>query len=113
MHELSLATALVEQLQEIMAREGVQELVSVTVAMGVLSGVEREALEFCFPLVVEATPLKGAILKIVETPLCFRCPRCLREWQAEKVDFAPCGGCGSAPEIIDGRDLVIRSLEVT
>ena len=113
MHELSMAMAMVEQIQEIMAQEGAQQLVSVTVVMGALSGVEREAFEFCFPLAVEGTPLAGAELRIEEVPLRLRCLACEKESQPEEIAFVCCAECGSGRvEIIEGRDLVLRSLEV-
>ena len=113
MHELSLTTALVEQIQAILAREPPCQLVSVTVAVGALSGVDRDALAFCFPLVVEDTPLCGALLHLEEVPLRLRCRACEQESQPEEMALIRCGACGSGlVDIVAGHDLVMQSLEV-
>ncbi|MBF0137092.1 MAG: hydrogenase maturation nickel metallochaperone HypA [Magnetococcus sp. DMHC-1] len=113
MHELSLATALVEQIREIMAREKAEKLLSVTVAMGALSGVEREAFGFCFPLVIEGSSLAGAELRIEEVPIRLHCLECGQESQPAEVYLLSCSVCASSRvEILAGRDFVIRSLEV-
>ena len=112
MHELSLATALVSQVQDIMVKENLRELVSITVAMGALSGVEREAFEFCFPLVVEGTSLVGTKLKITEIPVKLFCQMCKKRSQPEEIYMIRCEKCDSSDvEIIDGRDFIIQSLE--
>ncbi|MBF0154275.1 MAG: hydrogenase maturation nickel metallochaperone HypA [Magnetococcales bacterium] len=113
MHELSLAMAMVEQLQEILAREQVHKLLSVTVAVGALSGVDRGAFAFSFPLVVEGTPLAGVRLLIEETPLRLRCQECGEVSQPEEICLLHCAACASGRvEILSGQDFVIRSLEV-
>ncbi|MBF0176696.1 MAG: hydrogenase maturation nickel metallochaperone HypA [Magnetococcales bacterium] len=113
MHELSLATAMVDQVQEIMAREKVRKLVSITVAIGALSGVERESFRFCYPLAIEGTPLDGAELHVEEVPLRLLCLDCGQESQPEEIYLLHCAVCRSGRvEILSGQDFVIRSLEV-
>ena len=62
MHELGMATALVEQVEEIARREGAARIVRIELVVGDLSGVDREALEFAFPFAAERTAAEGAIL---------------------------------------------------
>ena len=55
MHEMSLAQALVDQVTELAEKDGCQKILSVDVSIGALSGVMRESLEFCFPVVARGT----------------------------------------------------------
>jgi hydrogenase nickel incorporation protein HypA/HybF len=64
MHELGMATALVEQVEEIARREGAARIVRIELVVGDLSGVDREALEFVFPFAAERTAAEGATLAI-------------------------------------------------
>ena len=79
MHELGMATALVEQVEEIARKEGAARVVRIELVVGDESGVDREALEFVFPLAAERTAAEGATLAI---------------------------------EIVPGRDLLVRAMEV-
>jgi hydrogenase nickel incorporation protein HypA/HybF len=82
------------------------------VAIGALSGVEREPFEFCFPLAARGTPLEGARLEIEEVPVTVRCTTCQKDSHPE-FGLIACALCGSSEvEITAGRDFIIRSLEV-
>lgn len=68
MHELGMATALVEQVEEVARREGAARIVRIELVVGDLSGVDREALEFVFPFAAERTVAEGATLAIEVVP---------------------------------------------
>ena len=74
MHELSMALALVEQVRNIARRESAACVRSVTVRVGSLSGVDPEALAFCFPLAAKDTPAETARLILLEEPSHWRVP---------------------------------------
>jgi hydrogenase nickel incorporation protein HypA/HybF len=112
MHELSLAQALVEQVEAIRLREKADAVAAVTVNIGALSGVDRESFEFAFPLAVEGTPIAGTTLYIEETPLTVTCSDCGRESRPD-VTNPHCAACGSArTRITAGRDFLIRAVEL-
>lgn len=112
MHELSLAMSLVDEVEEILRKEGAAKVLSVSVSIGTLSGVEREPFEFCFPLAIENTALAGATLEITEVAAEIKCRECDTFTEPE-VPFFICGKCGSSQvEIIKGREFMITSLEV-
>jgi hydrogenase nickel incorporation protein HypA/HybF len=113
MHELSLAQALAEQVEQIRTREHAASVVSITVEIGALSGVAREPFEFAFPLAVEGTPLAGATLKIEETPAEVTCDACGERSHPGLTDMR-CMECGDQRvRITAGRDLLIRSVELS
>lgn len=112
MHELSLAAAMVQQVQAIMAEEGVQTVTSISIAIGALSGVEPDSLAFCFPLLTEQTALKGAKLCMDIIPVRVRCHACDEE-SCPALYVMICGHCGTnRVEVVAGREFNIVSLEV-
>ncbi len=112
MHELSLAQALIGEIERIKAKEKAAEVLSVTVRLGALSGVDRASFEFVFPLAVEGTSLEGLNLVIRETPALIGCEDCGKETQPE-LAFFRCAACGSARvKITGGREFLIESMEV-
>ena len=112
MHELSIAQAIVEQAAQVAAREGAQRIVSIAVVVGALSGVDADALSFAFPLAAEGTAAHGATLTIEPVPVRLRCKACGGEAEAE-FPFGACQACGAAEtEVVAGRELNIKSVEV-
>ena len=112
MHELSVAISLIEQLEQVARREGARKITAVHLAIGALSGVEREPLEFCFPMAAEGTLAEGARLEIDDVPVALRCRACGAEATAGDLPLA-CPRCGEpAIEITGGRELQVRSMEV-
>lgn len=112
MHEMSLVESVRELIEEAAVREGFARAKSVRVEIGQLSGVEREAFEFCFDLAMRGGIADGAQLEIVATPGRGRCPACGRE-SALAVIYDPCEHCGAVPlEVTDGSAMRIIDLEV-
>lgn len=64
MHEVSIAQALVAQVQDTAAREGLASVRRVGVCVGPHSGVCPEALTFAFEILREGTLLGGACLDV-------------------------------------------------
>lgn len=112
MHEMSLVEGVRELIEEAAAREGFVRVKQVRVEIGQLSGVEREAFEFCFDLAMRGGVTDGARLEVLATPGRGRCPACGRE-TALAVVYDPCEHCGAAPvAVIDGTAMRVIDLEV-
>ena len=112
MHELSLAQALVDQVDDVLEGEGGGKVASVTVEIGAMSGVERDAFEFAFPLATEGTAMDGAKLIVCEVPLRIKCRSCGKE-SSPTPPMLLCSHCQSLDyEVLDGRDFLLKSLEV-
>lgn len=112
MHELSIADALVRQVEGIAAREGATKALSITVEVGARSGVDPDALSAAFPFVAENSPVTDkAILQIVANPATVICGDC--GTQQEESAATACGKCGSANLAFSGgQDLTLRSVEL-
>jgi len=112
MHELSIAQALISQVQKIAATEGTTRVTSVTVTVGTLSGVDPEALRFAFPLAAEGTVAQSAKLVVEQVEAVITCHKC-DETTSPKYPFLACLKCGSTDvELIAGRELQLKSIEV-
>ena len=115
MHELSIAHGLVNAACEALSRcepapAGVR---SVLIRIGALSGVVPTALEFCYGLTVEGTPLAGSRLVVEEQPVVVFCPSCLENRALEDPSRFRCPICNtSTPRLVQGRELELISMEL-
>lgn len=112
MHELSIACSLVNAATLHAKAHHATRVVKVDVVLGALSGVEMDALMFCFPAVTRGTMCDGAALNVKIVPATGRCPICLTTFKVS--DFmAPCPDCGTWPiGIQGGREMSLRAVEV-
>ena len=113
MHELSIAMAMIEQVEDILRKEGATGAAQVTAQIGELSGIEREALEFAFSVAREGTMAANAALVIEPVKAAVLCGDCGKESDPE-VPVMECRLCGSLNvRVIRGRDLVLKRIEAT
>ena len=112
MHEMSLAQALVDQVTELAEKDGCHKVLSVDVSIGALSGVMRDSLEFCFPVVARGTLLEGTKLNVTEVPLKAECRDCRQITNPEPFEVT-CSHCGSMNlMVLEGKEFKLVSLEV-
>ena len=112
MHELSIAQSIVDSALEHAARHAGRRVTRIGVRVGEISGVNAEALEFCFALTARDTAAEGAALDVQRVPISQRCDRCEREFQP--IDFDPaCPICGSVhTRMVEGDELALAYLEL-
>ncbi|MEU3059509.1 hydrogenase maturation nickel metallochaperone HypA [Streptomyces subrutilus] len=112
MHEMSIAMAVVGQVEEAAGAAGATAVTTVRVQVGELAGVVPDALAFCFELACAGTVLEGAEL-IAETVVArARCGSCTTEWPVGMPPELCCAGCGSAADVdlLSGRELQIAAV---
>jgi hydrogenase nickel incorporation protein HypA/HybF len=108
MHELAITRSVVDT---VLRHTGTQRVTVVRLQVGRLTGVVPEAMEFCFELATEGTPLHGATLQIERPPGRAHCRSC--EDDFDLPDLIPLCPCGSADvEIVNGRQLQVTSVDV-
>lgn len=113
MHELSIAQALVEQVDEALSRAGGGRALRVTVKVGALSGVDGDALDMAFPVAAEQTACAGAELLIELIPAAAHCGDCGRDCEPP-FPFLACEHCGSQNVAVTaGRELTLSSIEIS
>ncbi|MFI5671424.1 hydrogenase maturation nickel metallochaperone HypA [Streptomyces sp. NPDC051704] len=112
MHEMSIAMAVVGQVEEAAEAGGATAVTSVRLQVGELAGVVPDALAFCFELACAGTLLEGA--ELVTEPVAARahCRSCTGDWAVGMPPRLVCPGCGQAAdvELLTGRELQILSV---
>jgi hydrogenase nickel incorporation protein HypA/HybF len=111
MHELAIATRIVETVSEVVAGSDVAAVDAVSVRVGRLSTVVPDALRFAWSEVIEETALAGAALQIEEVEPAIACAHCQATFTLPGVRLI-CPGCGQpAQQLIQGQELDILSIE--
>ena len=112
-HELSIASRVVELVGEEVRAAGGGRVAAVTLKIGALSCVHEDALRFSFNLVREGTPLADAELRIVTVPVVIWCAACGREVALTGIQKFACPDCGTlSGDIRAGRELDLESIEL-
>ena len=113
MHELSIATNIVEAVTDHLREAGGGEVAAVTLRIGRLSCVHADALRFCFELVREGTPLAAAELRVIDVAVAVWCPSCRAEVELPGIQSLACPACGTTSgDIRRGRELDLESIEL-
>ncbi|MFZ3200987.1 MAG: hydrogenase maturation nickel metallochaperone HypA [Candidatus Acidiferrales bacterium] len=112
MHEIGIATAIVDAVHAESARVGGLAPVSVGVRIGEFAAVDPEALRFAFEVITRGTDLQSLSLKIEICPYRRRCAACARVFEVND-GVLECPHCG-APEsrCAGGDELELAYLEV-
>ncbi|MBA7558900.1 Hydrogenase maturation factor HybF [subsurface metagenome] len=111
MHELSIATELIDVVISHLDQYPDARVTSITLSVGVYSGVDPDALRFAFPVVAESTLLENAELIINSLPVTMKCDDCGEE--TASIDNIVCPKCRSVNiRIVKGTELEITSFEI-
>ncbi|MGW2491989.1 hydrogenase maturation nickel metallochaperone HypA [Streptomyces sp. NPDC001606] len=111
MHELSIATAIVERAEEIARADGSDRVSSVTVRVGELAGVVPDALHFAFEVARDGTALAGACLVVEQVTALAWCGGCTEEFPVGMPPFFWCPRCDRpSQELRRGRELEITEV---
>ena len=112
MHEMSLAEGVLQVIEDSARQNGFTQVKTVWLEIGELSGVEVEAMRFCFDAVVKGTLAEGARLEIVATEGQGRCLTCGQTVHIQ-LRYDPCPLCGGYPvEPVGGLEMKVKELEV-
>lgn len=111
MHELSLATGVVEVLDEEARRHGIQRIQRVRIQIGALRAVVPELLRTAFEVAARGSLAEGAAMELETTPGSARCQKCGRRFELEDLLlFCPhCGAVGG--EVLSGMELNLLEFE--
>jgi hydrogenase nickel incorporation protein HypA/HybF len=112
MHEMSLCEGVLQILEDEAQRQHFSKVKAVWLEIGTMSGVEIEAMRFCFDVIVRNTLADGATLNIIEIPAEAWCVDCAQTISIQqRYDACPhCGGYSL--QVIRGEAMRIKELEV-
>jgi hydrogenase nickel incorporation protein HypA/HybF len=119
MHELSIVAGIVESVLDFVAARQIRQVLGVRLAVGELTHLESDQLQFCYKAMIEQTPIKGSTLEIEAVSAAVNCPYCSYEgapkyWE-EALSMAPvptlqCPQCGKAAEATQGHECAIKTI---
>ena len=113
MHELSIATSIVESVSESAAAYPGARVLEVRLRVGALASVVEDSLQFCWTIVTEDTPLAGSKLVVHTLPVVVHCSACSADCEISGVQNFHCPRCGQiAADFRQGRELEIESIEI-
>ncbi len=111
-HELALADALIKTAVKELQSMKESRIISITVEVGKLSGVNIDSLSFCIPIVARGTPAEGCEIKFEEIEARVLCEDCKEEYHLEEY-FLPCPKCGSFNrKFLSGKEFTLKNMEV-
>ena len=112
MHELSIASAILDAVRTEAEKRPDAHVTKVGVRIGALSGVEPEALSFGFTVLVKGTDLDPLALEIESVPRRQRCSDC--DFTFEVAEYSlECPRCGQAEtQFAGGDELDLAYLEL-
>jgi hydrogenase nickel incorporation protein HypA/HybF len=113
MHELSIASSIVETVTESAAAYPGARVKEVRLRVGALASIVEDSLQFCWGLATEDSPLAGAALVINVLPVIVHCDACDLDSELDGVQSFRCQRCGEiAADLRQGRELEIESIEL-
>jgi hydrogenase nickel incorporation protein HypA/HybF len=114
MHELGIATAALEQALAQARLAGAQQVLRISLRVGVLSGVNADALQFAFEAILPGTAADGAVIEIESVTAVAHCAGCGRDFIADPDDLGTCPCCAQpSTDFKQGRELELTRLEVS
>ena len=112
MHEVGIASEILRASHAEAARRPGARLVAVTVRIGVLAGVDADALRFAWDVMSEQAEYESVTLEIQMMPRRNRCQECGCEFVTEMYS-EPCPECSSDNNtLLSGDEMQLASVEV-
>lgn len=112
MHELGIAASILDCVDREAERHPGQHIFKVGVKIGELAGVDADALQFGFEVLVRDTEREPLALEVEWVPRVQRCSKC--EYEFRMTEFDPrCPLCGEfGTTCVSGEELDIAYMEV-
>ena len=112
MHELAIAQAVIEQVERIAQANGARRVLSITVSVGPLAGVEPKLLEHAYPMAAAGTVAADAQLIVELVPLMVRCRTCHAETEVSPNHLV----CGASHDwqvqVVSGEEMMLQRVEI-
>jgi len=112
MHEISIAQSILKSVKQSVKKLEITEIHKIHISIGVLSGVEKEALLYSFNFIPKDKLFKKTKLIINENILVVYCSACKTETPITDGFTLRCSRCGNLTSaIVKGNELTIDRIE--
>lgn len=113
MHELSIAQSIIDIANEYLDDPEVNQIHEIEIEIGMLSGAEKDALEFAMEATIKGTKLGNTTIIYQQVIGKAACLSCSHHFDLENL-LSICPKCGGMHhKILDGKQLRIKSLKIT
>ncbi len=110
MHELSIATSIIEQAEEFARKYKAEKITRIDLEVGQFTGVVIDSLKFALEFAVKDTILEKAKVEIIEIKGKTECNACQTIFDNPDW-YTPCPACGSMDfKVSGGEELQIKSI---
>lgn len=113
MHELGIVFRILDMVRDIAAENRLEEVSSVTLELGEVSGIVFEQLQSCWNWAVkkEDPPLRGAALCLEQIPAVTVCNACGKTYPTVQHGKR-CPHCGSTDTVLlTGNEVAVKEIE--
>lgn len=119
MHELSIASGIVEHVLQFTEERGIRTVLAVRLAVGELAAVHRDQLQFCYDSITRDTPLENSELMFETMKPLVSCRSCSytgspKFWEDAihgiPVATTQCPECGSIAETVQGWECAVKGI---
>lgn len=112
MHELSVAQALVDEVERLIEQNQARAARRIRLRIGPLAGVVPALLTGAFPLAAAGSRCEQAELDLIEAPIRVRCQTCGVKTEAA-INRLLCAACGDwHTQVVSGDELLLESVEL-
>ncbi|MFH1085574.1 MAG: hydrogenase maturation nickel metallochaperone HypA [Chloroflexota bacterium] len=112
MHELSVTESIVGIVVRHAERAQASRVLRIHLALGELSAIVDDSVQFYFEFVAQGTLAQGAELRFKRIPVELACGHCGQAWHPETADWT-CPACQVAQaRVVAGREFYVESIEV-
>jgi hydrogenase nickel incorporation protein HypA/HybF len=121
MHEVSIMSGVIDAVLSELGKHEVEKVEEVVLAVGRLTFLGHEQLQFAFDILTKGTRLEESKLKIEEEEVMVRCPGCHYEGGIDYIEdesfhfsvpILRCPSCGEKVEVTKGASCRVVSVKV-
>lgn len=112
MHELAVTESILEIAQRHAEQAGARRITRLHVAVGQLSSIVDDSVQFYWDIIAAGTPAEGAMLDFRRIPIELLCMACQQRYTPAKEDFA-CPACGSERiKVLAGEEFYLEAIDI-
>ncbi|MFC2133582.1 hydrogenase maturation nickel metallochaperone HypA [Bacteroidota bacterium] len=112
MHEFSIAQNIIQVCEAEAKKHNSKSIFKVGLRIGEFTGVVKEALEFAFDITKKDSIACNAVFEFEHVPLKTQCTKCKEIYSNVKDYNFQCPSCGEPVEILEGRELEIKYIDI-
>lgn len=122
MHEVSVTTGIVDAVIAELSKYNVEKVNAVNIAIGDMTSLGDEQMEFAYEIVTRGTILEGSKLVIEHVPVEVECDACGYrgpvkmltdpDYESHSIPVLSCPECGGQIRVVKGMECTVRSMDI-